>query len=180
MKLNSIRWYRKKHTEKQRIMGIISGGAIFIIAIPFAIVVLSLFIDGKLGLPKFRLDFNWFISWIFIFCGLVLSGWATLSQLKIGKGSPVPIVPTQKLVVSGPYTYCRNPMALGTIIYYLGICIWLGSLSSLMLLGLFLFLFVAYVKLVEEKELEARFGKDYIEYKSTTPFIIPRLRRKKE
>jgi len=28
-------------------------------------------------------------------------------------------------------------------------------------------------KLIEEKELVARFGQEYIEYKSKTPFIIP-------
>jgi protein-S-isoprenylcysteine O-methyltransferase Ste14 len=33
-----------------------------------------------------------------------------------------------------------------------------------------------YIKLIEEKELEARFGLDYLAYKRNTPFILPRLR----
>jgi protein-S-isoprenylcysteine O-methyltransferase Ste14 len=32
---------------------------------------------------------------------------------------------------------------------------------------------IAYIKLVEEKELEFRFGKEYVDYKNDTPFIIP-------
>jgi hypothetical protein len=36
-------------------------------------------------------------------------------------------------------------------------------------------LLLAYIKLFEERELEARFGPEYVEYKRTTPFLIPRL-----
>jgi len=32
-----------------------------------------------------------------------------------------------------------------------------------------------YIKLVEEKELEARFGEEYREYKRKTPFLIPKI-----
>jgi len=43
---------------------------------------------------------------------------------------------------------------------------------------LFTALIIAYVKLVEEKELEARFGEKYIRYKKKTPFLIPKRRKK--
>ncbi len=33
-----------------------------------------------------------------------------------------------------------------------------------------------YIKLVEEKELELRFEKEYVEYKEKTPYLIPRPR----
>ena len=33
----------------------------------------------------------------------------------------------------------------------------------------------AYHKLVEEKELMAKFGREYEEYRSKTPFLIPKL-----
>jgi protein-S-isoprenylcysteine O-methyltransferase Ste14 len=35
-----------------------------------------------------------------------------------------------------------------------------------------------YIKLIEEKELEERFGSEYVEYKKRTPFLIPSFRRK--
>jgi protein-S-isoprenylcysteine O-methyltransferase Ste14 len=37
-----------------------------------------------------------------------------------------------------------------------------------------------YIKLIEEKELEDRFGSEYLEYKRRTPFLIPRLWEKDE
>jgi protein-S-isoprenylcysteine O-methyltransferase Ste14 len=32
-----------------------------------------------------------------------------------------------------------------------------------------------YIKFIEEKELEARFGQEYSEYKKRTPFFIPKI-----
>ncbi len=37
---------------------------------------------------------------------------------------------------------------------------------------------ITYIKTVEEKEMEARFGAEYTEYKRRTPFIIPGLRKR--
>lgn len=71
-----------------------------------------------------------------------------------------------------------NPMTLGTAMLYLGIGIWIGSLSFIGLTMLFIGLLLAYVKLIEEKELEERFGQEYVEYKRKTPFLIPKRRKK--
>jgi len=39
-------------------------------------------------------------------------------------------------------------------------------------------LLVVYVRFVEEKELAARFGPAYLEYKLATPCLLPRMRRR--
>lgn len=93
----------------------------------------------------------------------------------IGKGTPIPLMATQKLVITGPYTYCRNPMTLGTAFFYLGVAIWIGSLSAFGLGLIYPVGILIYIKLIEEKELEERFGSEYLEYKRKTPFLIPRL-----
>lgn len=98
-----------------------------------------------------------------------------LVQVRLGHGTPVAIVPTQRLLVVPPYTYCRNPMVLGTATAYLGIAVWRGSLSAITLVLVIAALLLAYVKVLEEAELEARFGPDYLEYKRATPFLIPHL-----
>jgi protein-S-isoprenylcysteine O-methyltransferase Ste14 len=67
-------------------------------------------------------------------------------------------------------------MTLGTAIFYLGIALWLGSLSALGLGLVYPVGILIYIKLVEERELEERFGSEYLEYKRRTPFLIPRLR----
>jgi protein-S-isoprenylcysteine O-methyltransferase Ste14 len=51
-------------------------------------------------------------------------------NIKIGQGTPAPMMPTRRLLVTGPYHLCRNPMVLGTIIAYLGVVVLTGSLSS--------------------------------------------------
>jgi protein-S-isoprenylcysteine O-methyltransferase Ste14 len=78
-------------------------------------------------------------------------------------------------VVQPPFTYCRNPMTLGTILGYGGIAVWLGSVSAVGIVAAVGALLLVYVRTVEEKELEARFGPAYQEYKRTTPFLLPRI-----
>jgi protein-S-isoprenylcysteine O-methyltransferase Ste14 len=107
---------------------------------------------------------------------LLFGLWSNYVQFTIGRGTPVPIMATQKLIVQPPYSYCRNPMALGAIVLYLGIAIWLGSLSALGMVLLPAICLLIYIKLIEEKEMELRFGADYIEYRRQTPFLIPRFR----
>ena len=80
--------------------------------------------------------------------------------------------------MKGPFTYCRNPMTLGTFAAYLGISVWIGSFSAIALVLILIVVLLLYVKLVEEKELEDRFGFEYLEYKRNTPFLLPRLRRR--
>ncbi len=48
---------------------------------------------------------------------------------------------------------------------------------SFMLAGLVIpTCYLVYIRLVEERELEARFGEVYLLYKKSTPFIVPKLR----
>jgi protein-S-isoprenylcysteine O-methyltransferase Ste14 len=69
-------------------------------------------------------------------------------------------------------------MTLGAVLSYLGLSLLEGSIAALGLTAMFFLSVVLYIKLVEEKELEARFGEDYKNYKEATPFIIPKLGRK--
>jgi protein-S-isoprenylcysteine O-methyltransferase Ste14 len=40
----------------------------------------------------------------------------------------------------------------------------------------FSFVELSYIRLVEEQEMIARFGEEYLAYRRRAPFIIPRLR----
>ena len=170
-----------EYSKKQKVVGLIFGGLIFLVGVPSILAVISTSSDKKLNLPHLIPEpFNLVVAIIFITLGLLLVAWSGFVQLRIGKGTPVPVVPTQRLVTTGPYALCRNPMLLGTVIYYLGIGFWINSLSAVILTALFLLCSALYIKLGEEKELEARFGKEYEEYKRKVPFLIPRLRKVKQ
>lgn len=64
-------------------------------------------------------------------------------------------------------------MTLGTVVAYFGVAILVGSYSALLAVVLFFLMLLVYLKLIEEKELELRFGQEYLEYKKNTPFILP-------
>jgi len=105
--------------------------------------------------------------------------WTTVFQWKIGEGVPTPNAPTQHLVTTGPYKLCRNPIEFGAIFYYFGI----GTIVQGITVGIICFLLgliigSVYHKFIEEIELETRFGDEYKQYRNSTPFLIPKLRKK--
>ena len=108
---------------------------------------------------------------------MILGGFIAFStiiaQIKYASGTPFPMLPTKKLLVIGPFKYCRNPMTLGTILLYSGIAVMVGSYTALLFVLIFFLILLAYLKLVEEQELALRFGQAYLDYKNDTPFIIP-------
>jgi len=172
-----IKWSEREYSKAQRLRAIIFGGIFFWIIIPFFIVVGSAFMDPWLSLPKFFNKWiNTIIALVFMVAGWLFANWTVKVQFSLGKGTPIPLMATQTLVVEKPYIYCRNPMTLGTTAFYLGIAMWTGSLSALILALIYPVGILIYIKLIEEKELEQRFGVEYLEYKRRTPFLIPRFR----
>ncbi|WP_147822306.1 methyltransferase family protein [Salidesulfovibrio onnuriiensis] len=110
--------------------------------------------------------------------GAAVAGWTALVMWMQAEGTPAPLAPTRKLVVSGPFRYCRNPMQLGMMIYLLG----LGTAFFSLVTGLVALLVAfavggSYHHFIEEKELRARFGEEYEQYRRGTPFLIPRCKR---
>jgi protein-S-isoprenylcysteine O-methyltransferase Ste14 len=92
-----------------------------------------------------------------------------------GKGTPLPTANAPNLVVTGPYRYVRNPMALAGILQ--GLCTgwFLGSYAVLTYALLGAVAWHIFVRLTEERELAKRFGDEYTQYKSTVPLWVPRL-----
>jgi protein-S-isoprenylcysteine O-methyltransferase Ste14 len=112
-----------------------------------------------------------------ILAGWLFAIWSIYAQFTLGRGTPVPLMATQKLVVQPPYTWCRNPMALGAIVMYTGVAVLFGSMGAFTLVLLGAACLLVYIKLLEEKEMLLRFGQEYLDYKRRTPFLIPRFGR---
>ena len=88
-------------------------------------------------------------------------------------GTPAPWHPPANLVVTGVYRRTRNPMVSGVAIVLLGETILSGAI---LVCGWFLFWIVSNLTatpLMEEPELEARFGKDFLNYKISVPRWLP-------
>lgn len=94
---------------------------------------------------------------------------------RFGKGTLAPWSPTQKLVVIGPYRYCRNPMITGVFFVLVGESGFFNSVDILRWAGLFFMINTVYFIFKEEPDLEKRFGEEYSVYKRNVPRWIPRL-----
>ena len=119
---------------------------------------------------------QFWLGWLSLVLGITLAVWTSHLQLSMGQGTPTPWDPTKKLVVAGPYSHVRNPMITGAFLILLGEANLLHSWTTAAWLGVFLVSNLIYLPLVEEKELEERFGGEYRDYKEHVPRWIPRLR----
>lgn len=172
------RWWSGQEPGTAARLGlVIPLGALFPLVIPSAFAQAGRALDRRLGLPPLGADgFARPLGWSLAIGGLALGLWTNVVQFTVGRGTPVPLVPTRRLLTEGPYSWTRNPMALGTVVYYFGLAVARGSLGNLALGAGFGAALAGYIRLVEEKELERRFGRAYVEYRSRVPFLLPRLR----
>jgi len=106
--------------------------------------------------------------------GLAFAQWSIFIQFTHGRGTPLPMMPTQRLITTGPFQYCRNPMTLGTILAYLGLSVAAATIVGIVIVVSLGTLLLVYLKRMEEKELVERFGEEYLAYRRDVPFIIPR------
>jgi protein-S-isoprenylcysteine O-methyltransferase Ste14 len=81
----------------------------------------------------------------------------------------------QKLAVSGPYAFVRNPLYVGNFFLGLGVAVivWNGIILVLFLAG-FLGIYTGTIR-GEEKHLREIFGKPYEDYCRNVPSFLPRL-----
>ncbi len=159
-------------SRRKKVIGIFLLALLLLIAVEVAMVwFLRTWLSFNLGWG------NQVVGALMTLIGILLVGWSIYIQYALGKGTPSPKVATQKLITTGPYAYTRNPMTLGAFFLYLGIAIGMGSgVVSLLILVIFAAL-LTFIYQHETQELAERFGKEYLEYRKRTPFLIPRCPR---
>ena len=82
----------------------------------------------------------------------------------VGRGTPAPVAPPTRLVVSGPYRHVRNPMYVAVLAVTIGQGLLLGSARVVWYsVGLWLLVF-AFVVMYEEPTLARQFGPSYTAY----------------
>ncbi len=91
-----------------------------------------------------------------------------------GAGTPLPTDPAKRLVLTGPYAYVRNPMAVGGLLQGLAVALWHGSWPLLLYVLLGATLWQLGPRPVEEAELESRFGEQYKAYRRNVRCWRPR------
>lgn len=81
----------------------------------------------------------------------------------------------ETLTVSGPYSYVKNPLYIGSILITAGFCI-LADNIYLLAAAFFMFCFhyIPYKKRVEGDRLKKIFGSQYEDYDEKVPEYLPR------
>lgn len=92
----------------------------------------------------------------------------------VGRGTPAPVAPTERLVVSGLYRHVRNPMYLAIVSAILGQALLLGSARLLAYAACVWLGFHLWVIAYEESQLRRRFGGAYLRYQQHVRRWLPR------
>jgi protein-S-isoprenylcysteine O-methyltransferase Ste14 len=115
--------------------------------------------------------------WLMVITSLIAL--ATVINLALrGWGAPFAIALTRRLATDWMYAWTRNPMVLATMAFFVSFGLW--KQSALFVAWVLLWVvpaFVFFLKVYEERELEIRLGKRYLEYRKKTPFMWPRRPR---
>lgn len=132
---------------------------------PLLVVAFELWLnDGRLRLEAWALPL---LAW-----GYLQYRLAGRYRLRLGGGGPGMETPPERLVTSGPFALCRNPMYLGHLIFLAGLAFglrsWLGAAFALAT-AVSLQLRVRR----DERRLGERFGEPYLQYCSRVKRWIP-------
>ena len=97
---------------RRRILAKVLPVIVYTIFFPAILFIIPKFyLDRLLGLPSFLSPVSrTFLGGVLLTLGLIFIVWSIKAQKEIGKGTPMPLMATQNLVIHKPYLYCRNPI----------------------------------------------------------------------
>lgn len=129
------------------------------------------------GLPVLSLPGWRYVGWLLVVPGVAVLLSSLWGFVVAGQGTPAPIDPPKRLVVTGAYHFVRNPMYLGMLMALLGQFLLYESWNVLVYAGLFWFFTHWWIVLYEEPRLRHRFGDEYAAYCRQVSRWMPRFRR---
>lgn len=152
---SSVNWVLAKTLSQ-----IVIVWSLILIVFPYLITI----IEDKIGIVRLQFPFQRIIAVVLFITISSIGVWAAIAMSRIGRGTPLPLDHARALVVVGPYSYVRNPMAVSGIGQGLAVALFLGSPLVLIyaLTGSLIWQLV--FRPLEEDELAARFGDPYTDY----------------
>lgn len=118
------------------------------------------------------------VGWVVFGCCYVGYTFAACVLIRRGRGAHVEFDPPKQFVATGPFRWCRNPLAICLLGMLFGEALAFSSLGILLLALVGLPLAHLQVTLLEEPLLKKRFGQAYLDYLLRVPRWIPRPPRK--
>ena len=94
-----------------------------------------------------------------------------------GEGTPLPTATAPRLVISGPYRFVRNPMAVAGISQGVAVGWYCGSYAVIVYSLAGVVLWHIAVRPIEEADLKSRFGEAYNDYQRRVRLWLPTFGR---
>jgi protein-S-isoprenylcysteine O-methyltransferase Ste14 len=145
----------------------------FFVVLPYTILAL----ESAIGLAGFDFPLRAWVGGVLFVAFGALGLSSALGTLIVGRGTPLPTDCASVLVVSGPYRYVRNPMALAGISQGVMVGVMLGSWLVMAYAVSGGLIWHVLVRPIEEADLLERFGDSYARYKRELRCWLPRLPR---
>ena len=145
---------------------------VFLVVLPLTLVA----IERRLGIPSFEFIGQRQVGLILLLGFSALNLWSGGVLSRRGEGTPLPLECPRKLVVSGPYSYVRNPMAIAGLGQGLAVVLWLGSWTGLAYVAMGVLVWQYGARPSEEHDLKTRFGRSYEQYQQSIRCWWPRVR----
>ena len=144
-------------------------------ALYFGVPAAGLALDGLLGWPSLPLAAQW-AGLLPLALGAAGIAWSFLLFVRVGQGTPNPLVPPRTLVTTGPFAWTRNPIILSHALATLGVAFLVASPAAVVIV-LLLGVPVQFIVRHEERSLEARYGDAYRRYREDVPRWLPKRPR---
>lgn len=154
-------FYNKRHLLFRALFQIVVMTNIFIVGLPFILHAYGLIETVELRTAPFILQ----LFLIMVFPALI----AVLDLVQKGKGTPFPYDPTQNLVRTGIYAYCKNPIQWSFTLMFIPMSMYFSSFY--LLIGVIISIAYAYgvSDFQEYEDMKIRFGEEWNNYKLSVP-----------
>lgn len=154
------------------------GTIIFALLVPGTVIVIVPWrLSGwRLAEPFFGWTGIRWIGLALVMVGLPVVAKAMVRFVREGLGTPSPTFPTERLVVTGPNRYVRNPMYIGVLSMIVGEALIFGSRAVLVYALCLAAAFHVFVVFYEEPTLRRRFGAEYEAYARDVHRWRPRVK----
>ncbi len=137
--------------------------------------------EKKRLLQRFRVPLGFALAAVFLLLArptvltLAVGGGVAFVGLLIRAWAAGHIRKYEQLAVTGPYSFTRNPLYLGSFVLAVGFTVaagvwWLALITAALFIGIYL-----PVMRVEEQDLKRAFGADFDEFAENVPLFLPRL-----
>ena len=155
----------------------ILGSALFLVVVPgtFAGVIPWLISGWRFQAPLMAMPALRVVGGLMILAGApaLLDSFARFALL--GRGTPAPPLPPDRLVVSGLYRVVRNPMYVSVLLLIFGQALMFGDGRLLIYGAIVAVAFHLFIVFYEEPSLVRRFGSPYERYRAHVRRWLPQL-----